>query len=95
MRVMFVAAAFALLSSAALSQTSPPAPSTPPPGGPPEVGSPLLPGTDAGLDKVASDGTTRTVRSVPCSKAARETDGTTTCIGIPGPVSTTTGSSRQ
>ena len=48
MRVTFVAAAFALLSSAAFSQASaaPPAASTgvvstPPPGGPPEVGSPL------------------------------------------------------
>ena len=92
MRVIFVAAAFALLSSAALSQTSatPPVASTPPPGSPQEVGSPLLPGTDTGLDKVASDGvSTRTVRAVPCSKAARETDGTTTCIGIPGPVTTT------
>jgi hypothetical protein len=26
------------------------------------------------------------VRAVPCSTAARETDGTTTCIGIPGPI---------
>jgi hypothetical protein len=101
MRVIFVAAAFALLASTAFSQTSgpntaaPPAaalPSTgvagnPPLGGPPEVGGPLLPATDAGWDRVAPDGvSTRTVPAVPCSRAARETDGTTTCIGIPGPI---------
>jgi hypothetical protein len=96
MRVIFVAAAFALFASAAFSQTSNPAapPVSPPigtgslvPGGLPEVGGPMLPATDAGLDKVASDGvSTRTVPAVPCSKAARETDGTTTCVGIPGPI---------
>jgi hypothetical protein len=94
------AAAFAVLASAAVAQTSgpntasPPQASSPPigavtptAGNPPEVGGPLLPATDAGLDKVASDGiSTRTVPAVPCSKAARETDGTTTCVGIPGPI---------
>jgi hypothetical protein len=65
---------------------------TPPPGGPPEVGGPLLPATDAGWDRVAPDGvSTQTVGAAPCSKAARETDGTTTCIGIPGPVKTVRG----
>jgi hypothetical protein len=112
MRVIFVAAAFALLaSSAAFSQTSssntaaqpaagsPPTgvAGTPPLGGPPEVGGPLLPATDAGWDRVAPDGvSTKTVQAVPCSTAAHETDGTTTCIGIPGPVLrdyTTTGTS--
>jgi hypothetical protein len=40
--------------------------------------------TGPGLNKVGPDGvSTRTVRAVPCSIAARETDGTTTCIGIP------------
>jgi len=68
MRIIFVAAAFALLaSSAAFSQTSgsntaaqPAAASpstgvagTPPLGGPPEEGGPLLPATDAGWDRVA------------------------------------------
>jgi hypothetical protein len=109
MRAIFVAAAFALLASAAFAQTlnssttAPPAapPSTgivgtPPPGGPPEVGGPLLPATDAGWDRVAPDGiSTQTVRAAPCSKAARETDGTTTCIGIPGPVKTVRGSDFQ
>jgi hypothetical protein len=73
---------------------SPPA-ATPPPattpsttvpiaGSAPPVGGPLLPGTTTGLDKVADDGvSTKTVRSVPCGTAARETDGTTTCVGIP------------
>jgi hypothetical protein len=111
MRAIFVAAAFALSASAGFAQTpssgtaTPPVAASPsagvvdtPPsaGGSPEVGGPLFPATDAGLDKVASDGiSTRTVRAAPCSKAARETDGTTTCIGIPGPISTTTGRSRQ
>jgi hypothetical protein len=45
-----------------------------------------LPQSDQGpgLNTVASDGvTTKTVRAVPCGTAARETDGTTTCVGIP------------
>jgi hypothetical protein len=33
---------------------------------------------------VADDGiSTKTVKARPCGTAARETDGTTTCIGIP------------
>jgi len=36
------------------------------------------------LAKVAEDGiSTKTVRAVPCSIAAKGTDGTTTCVGIP------------
>jgi hypothetical protein len=35
-----------------------------------------------GLDVAAPDGSTKSVRAVPCSTAAHETDGTTTCIGI-------------
>jgi len=44
-----------------------------------------LPQTDQGpgLNVVAPDGSTRTVKAVPCGIAARETDGTTTCVGIP------------
>ena len=50
----------------------------------PQTGGPLLPNSQTGRDIVASDGvSTETVRAVPCSTAARETDGTTTCIGIP------------
>jgi hypothetical protein len=50
----------------------------------PQPGGPLNPGTQTGRDVVASDGiSTKTVKAVPCSTVARETDGTTTCIGIP------------
>jgi hypothetical protein len=84
-------------SSAGLAQQttetvggSPPAAIIPPSGGVPIVGAApppggaYLPARDTGLDKVADDGvSTKTVRAVPCSTAARETDGTTTCVGIP------------
>ncbi len=50
----------------------------------PEVGGPLDPNSQTGRVIVASDGvSTKIVKAVPCSTAARETDGTTTCIGIP------------
>ena len=50
----------------------------------PQPGGPLNPGSQTGRDVVASDGiSTKTVKAVPCSTVARETDGTTTCIGIP------------
>jgi hypothetical protein len=44
-----------------------------------------LPSVDSGpgLDRTAPDGSTKTVRAVPCSTAAHETDGFTTCVGIP------------
>ena len=45
-----------------------------------------LPQSDQGpgLNVVGPDGvSTRTVKAVPCSIAARETDGSTTCVGIP------------
>ena len=91
MRILPIAAALTLLGSAAVAQTDAPkgyigayGPDVPNKavGGPaPEV----FPGP--GLDKVGPDGiSTRVVRAVPCTKAARETDGTTTCIGIPGPI---------
>jgi hypothetical protein len=70
-----------------------PAPPSPVTGPPPQAGGlpggavdPLISRTDTGLDKVANDGvSTKTVPAVPCGTAARETDGTTTCVGIPGP----------
>jgi hypothetical protein len=53
----------------------------------PQLGGPLDPGGPTGLDVVADDGlSTKTIKAVPCSTAARETDGTTTCVGIPGPL---------
>ena len=53
------------------------APSPLPFGGPlPEVN------TGPGLNIVGPDGvSTKTVKAVPCGLAARETDGTTTCVG--------------
>jgi hypothetical protein len=39
-----------------------------------------------GLNITAPDGSIKTVKAVPCTPYARETDGTTTCIGIPDPV---------
>ena len=52
----------------------------------PQPGSPLLPGTQTGLAKVAEDGfSTKIVKAVPCTTFAKETDGTTTCVGIPDP----------
>jgi hypothetical protein len=42
------------------------------------------PATTTGLATVAADGvSTKVVPARPCSTAARETDGTTTCVGIP------------
>ena len=64
--------------------TSPPPPATALPHDvAPQPGDPLYPGSDTGFDRVASDGiSTKTVRAIPCSTAARETDGFTTCVGI-------------
>lgn len=95
-----VAASLALVSSVAFAQQTPainappptldaPPPTMMPPtaGAAPVVGGPLISHSETGLNKVAEDGvSTKTVRAVPCSTAARETDGTTTCIGIPGPI---------
>jgi hypothetical protein len=38
--------------------------------------------TGPGRDVEGPDGTTKIVKAVPCGKAAHETDGFTTCIGI-------------
>jgi hypothetical protein len=39
--------------------------------------------TGSGLNVVAEDGvSTQTVKAVPCGLVARETDGSTTCVGI-------------
>jgi hypothetical protein len=44
-----------------------------------------LPAEDTGTGRtiVEPDGTTKTVKAAPCSPFARETDGFTTCVGIP------------
>jgi hypothetical protein len=96
-RIALIAAvAITMLPPAGFAQQSPEtvpsaptvgvAPSAPGPGPDvvPEQGGPLHPGAQTGRDVVASDGvSTKTVKAVPCGTAARETDGTTTCIGIP------------
>jgi hypothetical protein len=103
MRILPIAVVLALLGPAAVAQTNAPAPQgylgaygpdnpNRPVGGPlPDV----YPGP--GRDEVGSDGiSTKVVKAAPCSTTARETDGTTTCIGIPGRVPrdyTTTGTS--
>jgi hypothetical protein len=38
--------------------------------------------TGPGLNVVTPDGSTKSVRAIPCSSFARETDGFTTCVGI-------------
>jgi hypothetical protein len=85
MRVISFAGAISLafVSAAALAQQSPPT-----------MGSAATPapyGTDhapeasmgPGLNVTGSDGSTRTVKAVPCTVSSRETDGFTTCVGIP------------
>jgi hypothetical protein len=53
-------------------------------GAAPEVGGPLISQSATGLSKVADDGvSTKIVAAVRCSAAAHESDGATTCIGIP------------
>jgi hypothetical protein len=58
-----------------------------PPGPPPTpyYNGPLpLASSGPGLNVTDSDGvSTRTVKAVPCTTSARETDGFTTCVGIP------------
>jgi hypothetical protein len=39
--------------------------------------------TGSGRDVAGPNDTTKTVKAVPCKATAQETDGTTTCIGIP------------
>jgi hypothetical protein len=95
MITLSVAVSLTLVSGAAVAQQttgtinsgSAPAAAAPPPamplGAAPEVGGPLISQSETGLSKVAPDGvSTKIVRAVPCSTAARETDGTTTCVGI-------------
>jgi hypothetical protein len=104
--ILPIAAVLALLGSAAVAQTDQPkgytgaygpdAPNREFGGSVPEV----FPGP--GLDEVGPDGiSTKVIKARPCSTAAQETDGTTTCIGIPGLVKsnslegTSTGMSRR
>jgi hypothetical protein len=78
------AAAFAVLAPYALAQTETPkvAPAGTPPTHTPQVHCRRWTAVQA-WTKVAPDGSTKTVKAIPCSTAARETDGSTTCVGIP------------
>jgi len=83
---------FAVLAAPAFGQTATPNGNTgayataPAPGAVPNppVGGTLPEAiTGPGLNIVGRDGvSTRTVRAVPCSTVAQETDGTTTCVGL-------------
>jgi len=70
---------------AAGSGTAAPTNSAVAPGAPPVMGfGQSTTDTTTGLATTAADGvSTKIVPARPCSTAARETDGTTTCIGIP------------
>lgn len=91
MRVITLSAAvaFVVLAPDAFAQTDAPKGYTgayAPAGTPPTPYSTgPLPEVDTGTGRVVvePDGSTRTVKAVPCSSAARETDGFTTCVGIP------------
>jgi hypothetical protein len=90
MRIVTTAALLGVLmisnASAQTSTTPPPDPKVSAGGIAPEPGSPLNPQSYGGVAKEAADGSTKMVPAVPCSTAARSTDGTTTCIGLRGPV---------
>jgi hypothetical protein len=90
MIVLLELVAFAAFPSIAFAQTDtskpqgytgaygPPGPAAPYYKGPlPEVD------TGPGRTIVEPDGSTKSVKAAPCGTAARETDGITTCIGIP------------
>jgi hypothetical protein len=70
-------AALAVLASAAFAQieANPPTPYSTGP----------LPEIDIGTGRtiVEPDGSWKTVKAAPCGKAARGTDGSTTCVGLP------------
>jgi hypothetical protein len=76
------------LSEPSSTTQSAPAAPTPQATAPASKGDTYLPAalpevdTGPGRDVVGPDGSTKSVRAVPCSTAAHETDGTTTCIGI-------------
>jgi hypothetical protein len=88
---MRIVTSAALLSLLLISNVSAQTVAAPPPdarvsagGVAPEPGSPLNPQSYGGVAKEAADGSTKMVPAVPCSTAARETDGTSTCIGLSG-----------
>jgi len=64
------------------AMTAPPSAAAPTVGAAPAMGPPPLPAASAG--KAPEEMVPLTpVKAAPCSVSARETDGTTTCIGLP------------
>jgi hypothetical protein len=96
-KIAFFLAVFALSPLPAFAQSA--IPDGPPPMlAPPALGGPgpaqlngaapppaagVLPSTTPGSYQVDDDVSKKAVKAAPCSTAARETDGFTTCIGIP------------
>ena len=97
-KIAFVLAVFALSPLPAFAQSAIPD-GPPPMLAPPALGGPgpaqlngaapppatgMLPSTTPGSYQVGDDEISKkAVKAAPCSTAARETDGFTTCIGIP------------
>jgi hypothetical protein len=91
MRTFFAAILVIALSSLALAQQNSDTPkgytgAYTAPGDPKPYSTGPLPQIDTtpGRDIPGPNDTAKSVEAVPCSAAAQETDGTTTCIGIPG-----------
>jgi hypothetical protein len=84
-------ATFGVFASIALAQTDAPKPQEGYTGayGPSGPATPYttgpLPEVDTGTGRIVVEpgGSTKSVKAAPCSTAAHETDGMTTCIGIP------------
>jgi hypothetical protein len=77
-----VAAAFTVLSTVAFAQTDAPKQTETAKGNTGAYPLPQIDDGSPGLDVAGPDGSTKSVRPVPCSAAAQETDGSTTCVGI-------------
>jgi hypothetical protein len=89
-RSFFVAILVISLSSLALAQQNSNTPkgytgAYTTPGDPKPYSTGPLPQVDTGpgRDVPGPDNTTKSAKAVPCKATAQETDGTTTCIGIP------------
>jgi hypothetical protein len=87
--VTVMAGLFVIFAADASAQTEPPKGYTgayAPAGTPPTPYStgplPKVDDGSPGLDVAGPDGSTKSVKPVPCGAAARETDGSTTCVGI-------------
>jgi hypothetical protein len=90
MIILPMVATFGVFASIAFAQTD----TSKPQGytgayGPPGPATPYykgsLPEVDTGTGRAIAerDGSTKSVKAAPCGTVARETDGVTTCIGIP------------